>query len=213
MNDNGAAPGAPRATETKILDVAQEMIQTVGFAAFSYRDIAARLGLRTATLHYYFPAKADLACAVARRYAAQFTAALAEIDTAPADAPTHLRRYAGLYRSGLVAHHRRCLAAAVLDEADILPVGAVDEARRFVDANLAWLEAVIAAGIAAATLAPGVPASQAAHLALATVQGAAALARLDADARGFDLAVDALLLGWTAAGGRKKGPTNPASAR
>ena len=45
---------------THILDVAQQLIQTRGYNAFSYADIASQVGIRTATIHYYFPTKADL---------------------------------------------------------------------------------------------------------------------------------------------------------
>ncbi|HEV2613853.1 MAG TPA: TetR/AcrR family transcriptional regulator [Gammaproteobacteria bacterium] len=47
-------------TYNHILDIAEELIQTVGFNAFSYADIAARIGIRKASIHYHFPAKTDL---------------------------------------------------------------------------------------------------------------------------------------------------------
>ena len=48
--------------EDEILEVGQELIQTVGYDGFSYRDIADRVGIKSASVHYYFPAKTDLAC-------------------------------------------------------------------------------------------------------------------------------------------------------
>ena len=52
----------------EILEVGQELIQTVGYDGFSYRDIADRVGIKSASVHYYFPAKTDLAEAVAKQY-------------------------------------------------------------------------------------------------------------------------------------------------
>ena len=51
---------APNATHQKLLDVGAELCQTMGYNAFSYRHMADRLGIKTATIHYYFPSKADL---------------------------------------------------------------------------------------------------------------------------------------------------------
>ncbi|HJT14927.1 MAG TPA: helix-turn-helix domain-containing protein, partial [Dongiaceae bacterium] len=56
-------------TRARILDVAQGLIQQRGYNGFSYRDIADEVGIRAPTIHYYFPAKADLAAALVDRYA------------------------------------------------------------------------------------------------------------------------------------------------
>ncbi|EQD50561.1 transcriptional regulator, TetR family, partial [mine drainage metagenome] len=45
--------------EEKIIDVAQQLVQSRGFNAFSYRDLADRISIRTASIHYYFPKKDD----------------------------------------------------------------------------------------------------------------------------------------------------------
>ena len=66
-------------TAQQILDLAETLIQTRGYSAFSYQDIADRLGIRKASIHYHFPSKTDLGIAVVDRYAARFGAALASI--------------------------------------------------------------------------------------------------------------------------------------
>ena len=53
-------------TRTMVLDVAQEFVQTRGFNAFSFRDVAERVGIKTASIHYYFPTKAELCRALSR---------------------------------------------------------------------------------------------------------------------------------------------------
>ena len=63
----------------EILEVGQEFIQTVGYDGFSYRDIADRVGIKSASVHYYFPSKSDLALAVARQYRSDFSLALGKI--------------------------------------------------------------------------------------------------------------------------------------
>ncbi|STX55798.1 TetR family transcriptional regulator [Legionella beliardensis] len=50
--------------QEKILNAAENLIQTMGYNAFSYKDIAHAVGIKTSSIHYYYPAKEDLATAV-----------------------------------------------------------------------------------------------------------------------------------------------------
>ena len=59
-------------TRSRILDVAERLVQTRGFNGFSYADIAAELQISKASLHYHFPSKAELGEALIGRYAARF---------------------------------------------------------------------------------------------------------------------------------------------
>ena len=48
-------------TATRILDVAEGLVQARGFNGFSYADVASQeVGITKAALHYHFPGKADL---------------------------------------------------------------------------------------------------------------------------------------------------------
>src|SRR5580693_4503080 len=47
-------------TSADLKKVALEMIQTRGYNAFSYQDLAERLNIRKASIHYHFPTKEDL---------------------------------------------------------------------------------------------------------------------------------------------------------
>ena len=44
----------------QILDIAEMLIQTQGYNAFSFRHIAKIIGIKTSSIHYYFPTKAEL---------------------------------------------------------------------------------------------------------------------------------------------------------
>lgn len=54
--------------QQKILDTAETLIQTKGFNAFSYKDLSAIVGIRTSSIHYYFPTKSDLGKAVVKMH-------------------------------------------------------------------------------------------------------------------------------------------------
>ncbi|MDR3047168.1 MAG: TetR/AcrR family transcriptional regulator, partial [Bacteroidales bacterium] len=47
-------------TRSEIISIANELIKSIGYNAFSYADISKKLNIKNAAIHYYFPAKADL---------------------------------------------------------------------------------------------------------------------------------------------------------
>jgi TetR/AcrR family transcriptional regulator, transcriptional repressor for nem operon len=73
------APKQRSETAEQILDLAETLIQTRGYSAFSYQDIADSLGIRKASIHYHFASKAELGVAVVDRYIERFGAGLVAI--------------------------------------------------------------------------------------------------------------------------------------
>src|ERR1700729_1705597 len=84
-------------TASRILDVAERLVQVRGFNGFSYADIAEELAITKASLHHHFPSKAGLGEALIVRYTERFTDALDAIDAEAQAAPAKLDAYAGLY--------------------------------------------------------------------------------------------------------------------
>src|ERR1700676_5055278 len=73
------APKQRSRTAEQILDLAEILIQTRGYSAFSYQDISDALGMTKASIHYHFASKTDLGIAVVDRYVERFGAALIAI--------------------------------------------------------------------------------------------------------------------------------------
>jgi TetR/AcrR family transcriptional repressor of nem operon len=67
----------------EIMDAAERRIRTAGYNGFSFRDIASDVGVKSSSIHYYFPAKEDLGVAVARRYRERFFEGLLDISGPP----------------------------------------------------------------------------------------------------------------------------------
>ena len=59
------------------MDLAEAHIRNAGYGRFSFRDLAAEIGIKSASVHHHFPTKATMAAAVARRYGDRFLAAVA----------------------------------------------------------------------------------------------------------------------------------------
>lgn len=81
----------------KILDYAQFLVQTRGYNAMSYRDLAEGVGIKTSSIHYYFPSKEDLAVALLDRYRQAFKGALAVIDAETTDPKLKFKRFVDLF--------------------------------------------------------------------------------------------------------------------
>lgn len=64
-------------TSERLMDLAEGHIRDAGYGSFSFRNLAAEIGIKSASVHYHFPTKATLIAAVARRYADRFFAAVA----------------------------------------------------------------------------------------------------------------------------------------
>ena len=64
-------------TAERLMDLAEAHIRNAGYGGFSFREIAAELGIKSASVHHHFPTKATMTAAVARRYADRFFAKVA----------------------------------------------------------------------------------------------------------------------------------------
>ena len=130
------APTAPKQrseTAEQILDLAETLIQTRGYSAFSYQDISAALGIRKASIHYHFASKADLGVAVVDRYIERFGAALVGIAADDKQSSmAMLDFYVQPYLQFASTPDRVCLSGALAGEMMALPpeIETLAEARR-----------------------------------------------------------------------------------
>ena len=133
-------------TKVEILDLAENLLLDRGFNGFSYANISSVLKIKNAAIHYYFPSKAELAAAVAKRYwedSAAYLESLLKNSSGPLDA---LRRYPETFRWALENDNRICLCSFMSAQFDDLPDIVKTEVQAFTDVNLAWLKKTLVAG-------------------------------------------------------------------
>ena len=133
-------------TASRILDVAERLVQVRGFNGFSYADIAAELHITKAALHYHFAGKADLGAALIARYADRFAEALAAVDARRSGASAKLADYADLYLQ-VLRDREMCLCGMLAAEYQTLPQPMQDAVIRFFDRNENWLQDVLEQGL------------------------------------------------------------------
>jgi TetR/AcrR family transcriptional repressor of nem operon len=175
-----------------ILAAARLRAQAHGYGGLNFRDLAAEVGIKAASIYYHFPSKADLGAAVARRYWEDTAAALDAMLAEDPDPAAGLRRYPNLFRAALEQGNRMCLCSFMAAEHDGLPDPVKHEVQRFGEVNVAWLSRALTAG----GLVPAGDEEGRARAIFAAIAGAQLVAR-----GGADLALyDALIESYRAAG-------------
>src|SRR5688572_216952 len=164
-------------THDEILDAAQHLMETRGCNGFSMRDLGEDVGMRAASLHYHFPAKADLLTAVVRRYRDRLNARLAEIEAETDALAARLERVAALIAPLPDNGPRLCVVAVMAADGLTLPPGPNDEARQLAANLLGWLARFASQAKADGELPPGAQPDSIAAFLLAVVQGALLLER------------------------------------
>jgi len=128
------------AKREEILDVAEAMIRNAGFNAFSTRDVASAVGIKSASVHYHFPTKADMGAAVTERYTDRFLKQLGDPARFKSDPREVVALYVNLFRETLIRDDKLCLCAVLGAEIGGLPLEVGGHTRTFFDRNLAWLK-------------------------------------------------------------------------
>lgn len=99
-------------TRTKILDVAEDLVQRVGLNAMSYKDISEAVGIRKASIHHHFPKKEHLVDALLERCAVNYGNNYLEIVDGNGQAPEKLRQLAAVFENGL-SNNKLCLVGSI----------------------------------------------------------------------------------------------------
>ena len=124
-------------TRDQIITLADELIRTRGFNAFSYADIAGPLNVRNAAIHYYFPSKADLGTSVIDKE----LAAMARLKIEGVDLPgdeqlkTLITTFFSSSRKG-----RICLTGSLTPDYATLPPLLQDKVQQMCRTILDWVE-------------------------------------------------------------------------
>jgi TetR/AcrR family transcriptional repressor of nem operon len=126
-------------TREKIMSAARRTVQAHGYNALSFRDLAAEVGIKSASVHYHFPTKGDLGAELARRYTEDGSAYLNNLISNYKDQRSCMKGYTDIFRSALMDDNRMCLCGIMAAEHDDLPPEVRAEVNRFNEINIAWL--------------------------------------------------------------------------
>lgn len=96
-------------TRTKILECAEKLLQEKGYRGWSYQDIACEIGIRKSSIHYHFPFKEDLGCALVVVYNAKLRQALLDIEALAKSPKERLYKLISLFAKVVSQPQMYCL--------------------------------------------------------------------------------------------------------
>jgi TetR/AcrR family transcriptional regulator, transcriptional repressor for nem operon len=176
-----------QSTRTAIIELAQEAIACRGYSAFSFRELATALGIKSASIHYYFPTKTDLGVAVARQYRARFQAALDELLATNPTPWQALSFLVDIYRHEAISSQRMTVCMMLAAEIKNLPGEIQVEMADFYSLNLGWIKTqLLRIGLSEAVC------EETATQCFALLQGGLIGAKSQANPAYFDLAAKAM---------------------
>ena len=127
----------------QILDYAEQEMRKNGFDGVSFRDIATAIGIKSASVHYHYPTKADLSTAVTNRYAARFIEGLGCPDDPNETVQDRLTRLSDAYIDAYKTGASSCLCAVLGSVALHLPKSTSNEVRLFYTCLTDWVSTAL----------------------------------------------------------------------
>lgn len=180
-------------TRDALIDAAENLMRTKGYAAFSYADLADSLGLRKASIHYHFPTKEELGIAIVEGYIARVREEFERIEVERRDVSGRLEAFVIMFRAssmgGLLP-----LCGALAAEMAALPSGLQKLTQRFFDMQLRWLTETIEKGIHDKEIPRGCGARQKAFLFLSVLEGASFINWATQEGDSFDFNIFRLII-------------------
>jgi TetR/AcrR family transcriptional regulator, transcriptional repressor for nem operon len=131
-------------TKDRIMAAARLTVQDRGYSGLSFRELAKDVGIKSASIHYYFASKGELGGALADRYTSDLAGYLDSLIESGLDAQTCLARYTDVFGNTLRNDNRMCLAGIMAAEHKELPEEVRVEVVKFGLMNEAWIARVLA---------------------------------------------------------------------
>jgi TetR/AcrR family transcriptional repressor of nem operon len=187
-------------TRSDLLASAEILLRTMGYAAFSYADLAEDIGIKKASIHHHFPTKESLAIAIVESYLFRFKNQLECINDENAGIIDRLNAFAVMFAQSS-ENAMLPLCGALAAELLALPESLKEMTRDFFEIHLNWLQANIALGQEAGELKAEMDSVKVARFILNTLEGGSfvswALNDNYEQSSGFDFILDGLRVAET----------------
>jgi TetR/AcrR family transcriptional regulator, transcriptional repressor for nem operon len=161
----------------QLIENALTLMMTRGYNGFSYRDLSERVGVKTSSIHYYFPKKEDLALEAVNEYSNSVLSSVRGIDASLAP-ERKLERYAKLFGTVMGNGDQICLCGMLASDIESLPDEVREAVQAFFKANESWLAKVLSDGQQKGTLRVSGKPESAARALYAAFQGGLLTSRL-----------------------------------
>jgi TetR/AcrR family transcriptional regulator, transcriptional repressor for nem operon len=122
--------------------LAQAIVQRSGLRELSFRQLAEQAGVKSSSVHYYFPEKHDLTAALISSYSQAFAQQLQAIDNTEPTLRRKLMAFVNLFEEAAV-NDRLCLCGMLAAELSSLDTACRDLLETFFKHTEGWLGQVL----------------------------------------------------------------------
>lgn len=133
-------------TRDKIVELARDYIQKIGYHSFNYKQIATQLNIKNAAIHHYFPSKEDLGLAVIEKDKQEFLSMNKHFEgTSPKEmAEAILNNYNQYFNDG----NKLCIIGTFESSYNDMPENIKVAATQYLEVVNNWLVDVFKQGLA-----------------------------------------------------------------
>ncbi len=123
-------------TRSEIIQLADHLIREKGYNAFSFYDIAKSVGIKTASIHYHFPAKSDLGIAVIEQHIESLNAVIEKYKSkSPGE---KLDKFFSIY-SQIKSENKVCLVGSLTTDLNTVDESIKTKLKIFSSVMLGWV--------------------------------------------------------------------------
>lgn len=129
-------------TEKKIIDLSLELLQFKGINGFSFADIANEIGIKKASIHYYFPTKNDLINKIIEKYGNFVIDYLKKDENIEKDLEGSLNKLVNLHKKE-VSENKNILYVSLIVDRENLDDGINRNVDLLCDKIIIWIENIL----------------------------------------------------------------------
>lgn len=178
-------------TKTEALNLAKEYLQTLGFNGFSFQTIADSLGIKKASLHYYFSSKEDMGIALLEDYEEGHKTWAKKVQELPSK--VKLEKMVKGFCSLSAKHNMICPVGSFTSDFYSVSPKMKKKLQQFHFLIRDWLVETIEQGKKEGTIKKTTDSTLAADLFLTTLQGGVQVARIRGEQESLKKMLEALL--------------------
>ncbi len=177
-------------TRLQIIETANNFLVERGFNAFSYKSISEKVGVKTSSIHYYFPTKSDLGIAIIQSHRL-----LLEQWITKSRNKTALEKINSFFKyyKKLVADQKVCIMGALTSDINTLEEPLRQELLSFGEDIVEWVASILNEGHNDRSFKQISNPKEKAKLILSNVMGLVQIARIEKDSKTFDRMVQVIL--------------------
>jgi AcrR family transcriptional regulator len=130
-------------TRDQIIQLTDSLIRDQGYNAFSFYDIAHKLKIKNASIHYYFPTKTDLGIALLETHAERLHQLQVSVDGK--DSMTKIRAFLSIYNR-IHSEGRVCIVGSLATDLKTVDPKLAKALKIFAGEILEWVTTILKEG-------------------------------------------------------------------